>query len=594
MTALLKLRDYQRQTLDAFRTRWDAGIWRPAGVLPTGAGKTVVFSHMSEEHLAQAAFRHTRVLVLAHTDELVNQAADKMRKVAPHRTVGIVKATQNEVHAQVIVASVQSLRSAKRRALIRNVSLIIVDECHHATAKTYMDILRHFGALAPEGQEKDFTPTCRVAGFTATLVRGDKMKLSDVWQEVAYRKSIAFMIRSGYLLDVRGKRVEVPDFELSKVKTSGGDYQEGALGEALIESLAPEVVAKAYLEHADGRKGIIFAPTVESAYAFADAFNDQGIKTEVVHGALARDERRGILERFRNGTTQCVANCMVLTEGFDEPTADVAVIARATKSGGLYQQMVGRVLRPDLTIPAAQREKALIMDVVGVSRTHGLQSLVDLSEREELKDREDLDLDDLSLLELDELELEGLFVGEEEGQVTLEGDAYYAGPVEVDDFDPLARDSSRVWGRTPAGHYWMTAGGEGYVFLVDSLTGDPGTFDVIWCTKELSTTATQPQAGMTEHKGLSFEMALSWAEEEALERGGHGAKTLTAKKSAWRKEPATSGQVWKASKYGITVPRNELGDATWTKGQVSEAIDNAQAALRIDPLVRAVMSTRRR
>jgi superfamily II DNA or RNA helicase len=589
MTAtLLKPRDYQLDCIRAIHEKWDAGIWRPASVLPTGAGKTVVFSHLAETYLLANPAK--RVLILSHTDELVLQAAAKMRNVAPHREVGIVKAERNEVHAHVISASVQSLRSPARREKIRNVGLIIVDEAHHAVAPTYLAILRHFGALAPEEAPVDWKPTCRAAGFTATLVRADQGKLSEVWEDVAFRRDIAFMIRRGYLLDVRGKRVEVPEFDLAKVKKSGGDYAEGSLGEALIESLAPEVVAKAYVEHASDRQGLIFTPTVDSAYAFAEAFNEAGIKTEVVHGALARDARREILQRLADGDTQCVANCMVLTEGFDNPKVSCAVIARPTKSTGLYQQMVGRVLRPDLTLPVDQRGHALIMDVVGVSRKHDLRSLVDLSSREDLEDVDE----DLSLLELEDLilDVEDNLV---EGVLQGPDDEYYAGPVEVAEFDPLGRDSTRAWAVTPDGTYFMSAGSAGYVFLADSLEGPAGTFDVVWCTKELHPHSREPQAGMTEHKGLSFEMAISWGEEVALDMGGHGAKTLTAKRSAWRNEPATGPQVYRARRLGITVPMR-WDDETVpdiTKGELSAMIDAATAARRIDPLVRTVMKARK-
>ena len=584
MTATLKLRDYQLKAIRAIYTKWDAGVFRPATVLPTGAGKTVVFSHLAEEYLTTNPTK--RVLVLAHTDELVNQAAAKMRAVAPRRVVGIVKAAQNEVHAQVVVASVQSLRSTARLAKLTNVGMIVVDECHHAVAKTYQKILRHFGALPPvEGAPADWRPSCYVAGFTATLVRADKEKLSDVWEDVALRLSIAFMIRQGYLLDVRGKRVEVPDLHLERVKQSGGDYQEGALGDALVEAMAPEIVAKAYVEHAGDRKGLIFAPTVSSAYAFADAFNDAGVKTEVVHGALGRDERRAILGRFRDGTTQVVSNCMVLTEGFDEPSASCAVVARPTKSAGLYQQMVGRVLRPDLTLEPRNRGHALVLDVVGTSRQHDLRTLVDLSGREDL---DPADVEDLSLLELEDLILQGEL--EEAGGGPGIPEAMYYGPAETKDFDPLARDSTRTWATTPDGHYYLAAGTAGYVFLVDSLEGDPGTYDVIWATKE---DRGPGSAGMTEYLGLDFQMAIAWAEEEATERGGYGTITLTSKKAKWRRDPATSGQAWKVRRTGVRL--NQVGEEyrmedgeLLTKGRAREIIEADQATKRIDPLVAAV------
>lgn len=597
--ALLPPRDYQTECIQAIHTDWSAGVIRPASVLPTGAGKTVVFSHLTEQYL-KAPLYGRRVLILSHTDELVLQAADKMRQVAPGRTVGIVKAERREAHAQVISASVQSLRSAARRNLLKDVGLIIVDECHHAVAKTYRTILEHFGAVRPEDAPADWKPRAVVAGFTATLVRGDKEKLSDIWEKVAYRKDIAFMIRRGYLLDVKGRRVVVPDLDLTKVRTSGGDFREGDLAQELEDSFAPEIVAKAYVEHASDRKGLIFAPTVESAYQFAEAFVDQGIRCEVVHGALPRDERRAILARLRSGETQVVSNVMVLTEGFDDPTVSCAVIARPTKSSGLYQQMVGRVLRPDLTLPVAERGHALILDVVGISRRHDLRSLIDLTDREDLKPEELEELEELSLLELEDLELE------EEGAGIPEPPAWYVGPVDHEEFDPLARDSSNTWGRTTGGVYWMPAGSHSYIFLVDSLTGEPGSFDVVWCSavdpedrywrnqeKLREAHGDGPYAGMTGHNALPFDMALSWAEEEAINRGGYGAKTLAAKSAKWRKDQPTSGQLTMAKRNGITVPMSELGEPVWTKGEVSDAINNVVAGKRIDRLISTVLAGRK-
>src|ERR1043165_247059 len=144
-TALLSLRPYQTKAIQEIHTRWDAGVTRPAVVLSPGAGMTVIFTHLAEAFLA--ANPGKRVLVLSHTEELGDQAAAKMRAVAPHRTVGIVRAGLNQVGAEVISGSVPTLRNLKRRQAIRNVGLIIVDECHHVMAKTYLTILRHFGEL---------------------------------------------------------------------------------------------------------------------------------------------------------------------------------------------------------------------------------------------------------------------------------------------------------------------------------------------------------------------------------------------------------------------------------------------------------------
>lgn len=567
MSELLKLRDYQRACIDAFHTKWDAGGQRIATVLPTGAGKTVVFSHLIKEYLDRQPDR--RVIVLAHTDELVNQAVKKLRQVAPGLKVGIVKAQRNEVRAKIVVASVQSLRSEKRRALLRNVGLIVVDECHHAVASTYMTVLKRFRAWEAGG--------ALVAGFTATLARGDDRKLSEVWEDVCFRRDILFMIRRGYLLDVRGKRIEVPDFDLRQVKKSRGDYQADSLGTALVDSFAPEIVARDYVKHASDRAGILFAPTVDSAYAFADALNAEGVKSEVVHGALPREERRAVIDRLNNGTTQVLCNCMVLTEGFDSPRVSCVVIARPTKSAPLYQQMVGRALRPDPTIPREGQE-ALVLDVVGAGRLHDLRSLVDLSEREDRPDRE-LD-EDLTLLELEEAweEEQSEGIGDDGFQV----EAYIGETVAVD-FDPLRRESSEVWQATDGGTYFIGIPQVGYVFLIPTTQADadPGTYDVLWATLNMNQMIDGQRGGITEHVGVDLAMAMAWGEDvaEELQRKVVGPTGLNRKKSAsWRRTDPSEAQLRHARGLGLEIPEGAK------KGDVAALIDQRYASRRIDPI----------
>lgn len=635
MSTLLRLRDYQEATIDALMKGWDNGASRLAAVLPTGAGKTVIFSHLSSGYVTANSGK--RVLILAHTDELVRQAVRKLRDVAPHLKVGVVKAGENEVTATVVVASVQSLRSEKRRAQIRNVGLIIIDECHHATATTYREILEHYGCMGTPCREcldgtEDPAPWCdcwddetckgpcrrrahdvadcptpptKVAGFTATLIRGDKASLADIWQDVAYRKDISFMIRRGYLLPPKGKRIEVADLDLSKVRKSGGDYQVGDLGEALEASLAPEVVAEAYVEHAVDRPGLLFAPTVEAAYVFADKLNAAGIVTETVHGALPAAERRAILGRLESGETQVISNCMVLTEGFDSPKVSCVVIARPTRSSGLYQQMVGRGLRPD---PARPRDgqDCLIIDVVGASEVHGLASLVDLSTKPIIL------RDGQTLIEAeDELE-------EKEG--SARGKVVHDGPVVAVDFDPLADASSRMWLKTSGGTWFLSAGGgpeARYVFLVPAqpakcecdgsdcdsawpcsdgehgepgtvrcasceagiVAPDPNTWTVVWCRKtQLKGVEPGINGGITEHAGLSLDLAFTWGEDVAVDMGGMDGERLITKKSRWRKEAASDAQLGMLRRCGLAIPEG------LTKGEASALIDTHMASQRIAPI----------
>lgn len=385
----LKLRSYQTEAIEAVREALTS-VNRTAVVLPTGMGKTVLFAHLIAAEIAQS-----RVLVLVHRDELAEQAKDKIHSVAPDARIGIVKAERNEIDADVIVASVQTLARPKRREQIENVGLIIVDECHHATARTWREVLTHFGAFDPvddgktvidagtenvEGYgEVGFIRLPRrtpCVGFTATLARGDGEPLGDVWESVAYECEIEWGIERGFLVDVRGQQVDVKGLDLNSVSRSRGDFADSSLAAAMLEADAGDEIARAYVEHAGSKRGILFAPTVETAENFADALNARGVVTEVITGETPKEERELAYKKFRSGDVQVLSNCMVLTEGFDAPHAEVAVIARPTQSAPLYTQMVGRVLRP---FPG--KDEALVLDVVGVTGRHQLQSLTSLTKR---------------------------------------------------------------------------------------------------------------------------------------------------------------------------------------------------------------------
>lgn len=593
--ALPHLRSYQLQALEDLVTRWDAGSIRVPMVLATGLGKTEIFSPLEGLWVAgneYATALHVayglgaRVLVLAHTDELIEQAARKARQRNPGLTVGIVKAALNQAHAQIVVSSRQTLASEKRRNAIRNVGLIIVDEAHHALrSNTYGKILEHFGAWPTdcpncyEGQPMVDTMACpygpelppkvKVAGFTATLARGDKGKLSTVWEECTFKRDILFGIRHGYLLDVRGQRVVVPDLNMSNVKTQGGDFQDASIAEELERTFAPQIIAEKYAEVARDetgalRSGIAFWPLVETAYHGAEAFVSAGITSAVIHGGLPKEERKLILKRFQAGEITVVHNCMVLTEGFDAPWCDVVVIARPTRSAPLYQQMVGRVLRPDLTKPAAERGKALILDVVGAGASNDLRSLIDLSPERVLPNHGE----DLSLLELEDEYLE--FMEARGSGIVLEDESFiHDGPTEVIEFDPLHR--KRTWDQTPGGTFFMGAGTDGYIWLHEM---EPAAWDVVWCEKRVG-----GAIEATEHRGISLEEAIVAGEDEALIRGGVGSKTLTTRSAPWRKEPASDAQ--KSSFH-------YLYKEGMTKGEMKDAIDHVSAARRIDPIVVAL------
>jgi len=538
----IKLRDYQREAIDAVFGAWSEGVKRPAIVLPTGAGKTVVFSALVKRWREPMDVDDdrmdigSRVIILAHRDELVDQAIAKLRAVLPEDvSVGKVKAQDDEVYADVMVCSVQTLASARRRDSLLAaagsgrgsagpVGLIITDECHHAAAASYKKIYDAF-------------PDALQLGVTATMARGDRVGLGKVWDDVVYSKSVLWMMSKNYLTDVEAKRVNLWGVDMDGVKTSRGDYQVGDLGRALMESEAHRPIAAAYAEYARDRRGIVFTPTVETAHATAGELNTAGVKTAVISGETPRDERRRIFEDFRTGRVQVLSNCMVLTEGFDAPWAEVAVIARPTQSQPLYVQMVGRVLRP-----WPGKTKALVLDVVGASAGNKLRTLIDLEPGavEEVKEGETL----AEAQEREEAESNSLAPG---GVPQFQ--------LKVKDVDLFA-GSDHAWVTTPKGVLYISCG-ERYVFLWPSR--EPGLWDVC----HADTKGREPWQ-RSDYVGLDLGSAMAWG--EAVSEDFYGGFS-TRKTAAWRKGPPSDAQVALAERLRIP------GADKMSKGELSQALD---------------------
>lgn len=505
----LPLRPYQAETLVKVRAALAGGTNRPAVVQATGLGKTVTFSHLVADHCRTAP---GRVLVLVHRDELAQQARNKIHSVAPALRPGIVMGQRHRDHdRQVIVASVPTLAREKRRALVHGVGMIVVDEAHHAAAPSWRKVLEHYGAW-------NGLPT---VGFTATMSREDGRGLGEVWQDVVDTKDTLWGIRNGYLADVRGIRCQVPRLDLSGVHIRAGDLQQDEVGAAMLDANTGAAIVKAIQEFASDRRGVVFAPNVATAEAFAEEMVSAGIPTETIIGSTPLPERAAIFERFRTGVTSWLTNAMVLTEGWDAPWADCAVIARPTKSSGLYQQMIGRILRP---WPAGGKQGALVLDMVGVTELHGLASLADLS-----MDRPVTPKDGQSLLEAYEE-----YDDEPDLQVTPPPVHSVVG-TEVDMFG----ESHSVWLKTNAGT-WFIPAGDMFFFLWPDGTG---SYTLGMTPKARNEVARPIVADVT------LELGMAWAEKYA----GEYDPTTTGKDAPWRNQGRmTTGQKRDFAYYGIS------------------------------------------
>ena len=241
-TLRLTPRPYQCEAVAAIVAAAHRGVRRPLLALPTGTGKTIVFALLVQQ-------RGGRTLVLAHRDELIQQAVDKLRLVDPTMEIGVVKAERDEHEAPTVVASVQTLSRKPRLArLLPDFQTIVVDEAHHAPAATYQRILAHCHTWDPDGP--------LVVGVTATPERGDRRSLGQVFQRIVYQKDLLEMMQAGYLADLRAMQVLLQaDFDALHIRR--GDFVEAELETMLLAANAPaqaECAAQAGA-HSSGASG---------------------------------------------------------------------------------------------------------------------------------------------------------------------------------------------------------------------------------------------------------------------------------------------------------------------------------------------------
>jgi ATP-dependent helicase IRC3 len=592
------LRDYQTQALAALREAREVAsdVTRLAIEMATGLGKTITFAAELDEWLTAerrefgpAGSLGYRALVLVHTDELIRQAVDKIRFVTKGRwTIGVVKAGRNEVDADIVVASVQTLIQPGRKEQIRDVGKIIVDEAHHAAAASYVSILRHFNALCTclpyaaggDGPERDCpehgdgsVPAVPVTGYSATLSRTDGQGLGHVFQDLAFSRSLSWGIRHGYLLDFTPWTIKIPGLD-----TSGSD---AALDASLAESIAPEAVVDAWLEKVDLSQGtededlykpdvstVLFAPLVRSAEAFAAAFREAGVKAEVVAGAYSDEHNRAVLARYEAGTTVVVCNAMKLTEGFDSPRTMCVVVARPTQSVNLLIQMLGRGLRPwlDASAPPREQQHAILLSVQGT--VQDVRNVADLSDRiGEARDGKSF------LTMEDEWDL---------GKDIAPDEVQYAGPVRVEQWDAMVQASSKAWKYTAGGVPFLPTAkrSEGYVFIVQDASGWG-----VWARERPGQGSLRPALVQRLATAPDLELAMAAAEDEAQERGGDIGALLADKTRPWRKGVPSLDLLAHARRVGV--PETQIQQilasrAAGKAGKLSDLVSKVEATRALD------------
>src|SRR5437588_2317285 len=514
-TFRLTPRPYQYEAVAALLAATARGVQRPLLVLPTGTGKTIVFALLVQR-------RGGRSLILAHRDELIQQAVDKLRLVDPTLPLGVVQATRDEHTAPTVVASVQTLsRRTRLTRVVPDFHTIVIDEAHHAPAPTSRRILDYCRAWQPEGP--------LVVGVTATPERGDRHSLREVFDRIVYQKTLLEMMQAGYLVDLRALQVLLQaDFDA--LRTEHGDFVEAELETLLLAANAPAQVLAAFQAHAAERKALLFTPTVALAYAMAETFRSAGIPAEALDGTTPLATRRAILQRLHPGETRVVANCAVLTEGFDNPSVDYIIVARPTQSAPLSLQMLGRGTR---TYPG--KTDCLVLDVVGVSTRHTLHTAATL-----------FDCDAERLAQQSVLELL-----DRPGPQDQE-DAALTGTLRSTPVDLFARRALR-WVQTRQGAWVLSLGSQHGTLRLRP--DGPETWHVVQVRRD------------AEPMLLGDTLPLPYAQGLAEDYARHlGVARLVDAEAPWRQQPATEKQTALLRKLGLAER------AGLTKGEAADLL----------------------
>lgn len=353
-------------------------------VMPTGTGKTVLFGCVA------ANWQSGRVLIVAHRDELIRQAANKVGRIVGEACaieMGSERSNEESVYgkAHVVVTSVQTMCRPNRHQRFdpHEFGLVVIDEAHHSVAETYLRVMAHFF------QNRDL----KLLGVTATPDRADEEALGRVYESVAYEYGMCDAIRDGWLVPVQQQLIQVHGLDFSTVRTTAGDLNQGDLASIMEAEKMLHGVVDPTMQIAGDRKTLVFTTSVAHAERACEIANRHKPGcAEWVSGATPIDERRDMLKRYSRGEFQFLFNCAIATEGFDEPGIEVVAMARPTKSRALYSQCIGRGTRPLAgivdgletaderrnAIAASYKPNMLVLDYVGNSGRHKLVHATDV------------------------------------------------------------------------------------------------------------------------------------------------------------------------------------------------------------------------
>jgi ATP-dependent helicase IRC3 len=395
---LVHLRDYQRECLTASRAAFDRGVWSQLAVSAVGSGKTVIFAHLRhayDDWLAQFPALQQKVLVLAHRDRLLDQAAAKIAGYNPGLRIGTEQGgRRHSPFDDVVVASVQTLTANDCRRLHRlnpdEFRIVVVDEAHRTAAHSYQRVLRYFGLVPPMALHADATaddqsaartrvrdwwtatwPNRLLLGVTATPGRTDAVGLEWTYREVVFERGLRWYIERGYLAPLTGYVVKT-DVSLDSVRRVAGDFAPGQLAQVVNTPARNRAIVQGWTQIAASRRAALaFCVDVQHARDLAAEFRRAGIAADSIAGEDA--DRSDRMADFERGDLQVLTNCQLLSEGVDIPFIDCIVMAAPTQSQIRYVQAVGRGTRN-----APGKADCLVLDCVDDARKYTLHTSGDL------------------------------------------------------------------------------------------------------------------------------------------------------------------------------------------------------------------------
>lgn len=385
------LRPYQKECLAAIKAAYDNGVSKALVVLPTGSGKTVIFSQLP----ATMGMRPgEQMLLIVHRDELVYQSLEKLRHYNPALRVDVEKAEQRAApDADIVVASLQSIGRAKkldngeweygprlRKFDERKFRYIVHDESHHAISPSNQHIFRYFRCLKGD---KNVDNSKLLCGWTATPKRGDCLGLEAIFDKVVLSRNTREMIEEGYLSDCKAYRIWTKH-DISNVHTRSGDFDTKELEDEINTPIRNKLILDKYRELGEGMTAVAFTNSIQHSDDLAAMFNTNGIPAYPISGNTPDQERKELIAGHASGDIKVLASCGVLNEGWDNPRCSVALMARPTKSSLLFQQQLGRVLRcypaPEsrATHTGWAKPYAIVLDFVDQTGRHEPMSIASL------------------------------------------------------------------------------------------------------------------------------------------------------------------------------------------------------------------------